>query len=229
MKTIGLYVAAALVLALVSAGFVAAGLLDRDMADAQQRALTSDYEPLAGVLDRAERYYGYASRLPWVGAQAVNDVRARRAALQYWQRQYPALLSNPAEPFAGIPVENVDLQLLVAGALYRHGMARVKDRATTLDALDVAIDAYQTVLKNAERQEEAAFNYEFLVRVRNEMNKGQRKTIPPAKPEDPQGSSGAPVEASDMSTFKVYVPLESGERTKSEGEAGKASPIKRKG
>lgn len=228
MKAISVFITAAVILALVSAGFTVAGFLDGDMADAQQRAIAGAHEPLAAALDKAEPYYDYASRLPWVGKGAVNDIRARKAALQYWQQDYSALVQNPEEPFAAIPVENVELQFLVAGALYRQGIAGAKDRATTIAALDVAIDAYQTVLKNADRHERAAYNYELLIRLRNELAKGQRKAVPSPGPEGPHGRAGAPEIRSDTSDFKVYIPLESGERAKG-GEAGKMAPIKRKG
>jgi hypothetical protein len=227
MKAISAFIVAAVILALVSAGFATAGFLDSGIADAQQRSIAGANEPLAAALDRAEPYYDYASRLPWIGEGAVNDIRARKAALHYWQRNYSALIQNPQEPFAAIPAENVELQFLVAGALYRQGIAAAKDRAATIAALDVGIDAYQTVLKNANRHERAAYNYELLVRLRNEIVKGQRKAVSP-EPEAPHGRGGAPEIRSDTGDFKVYIPLESGERAKG-GEAGKMAPIKRKG
>ena len=133
------------------------------------------------------------------------------------------------DPLGAVPADNVDLQFLVASAVYRQGLARAKDRATTIEALDVAIETYLAVLKNADRHDDAAYNYEYLVRLRDEIDKGRRKTAAPAEPESPHGASGAPQEQSDSSKFKVYVPLEKNERSKSDGEAGKAEPIKRKG
>lgn len=229
MKIIGVLVAAAILLGVLGAGFVIAGRLDNDIADAQLRAVTGEYQPLADVLERAEPYYEYASRVPGVGDEAVNEIRASKAALQYWQRRYPDLIANPAEPFAAVPAENVELQFLVAGAVYRQAMARAKDRTTTLEALDAGIEAYRTVVRNAERHENAAYNYEYLVRLKTELTKGQRKVVANPEPEGPLGRSGAPEIKTEMGAFKVYIPLESGERTKSDGEAGKSAPIKRKG
>jgi hypothetical protein len=229
MKIIGVLVAATLLLGLVSFGFVTAGRLDNDIADAELRAVVGEYQPLADALERAEPYYEYASRVPGVGGDAVNEVRARKAALQYWQRQYSELVANPTEPFAAIPPENVDLQFLVAGAVYRQAIARATDRATTIEALDAAIDAYRTVLKNADRHEDAAYNYEYLARLKMEITKGQRKAAPNPEQAGPHGTRGKAEIQTEMGEFKVYIPLESGERTKSEGEAGKAAPIKRKG
>src|SRR5262245_28464599 len=159
MRTIGLLVAVAIVFALVSSGFFVAGRLDHDMADAQLQTVTGEYAPLSAVLERAQPYYDYASRVPWIGTSGANGVRAKKAALRYWQRACAAIIENATEPFAAVPTENVDLQFLVAGALYRQGVARAKDRNSTVEALDTAIDGYHTVLKNAARHEDAAYNY----------------------------------------------------------------------
>lgn len=229
MKTIGVLVAATILLGLVSTGFVIAGRLDNDIADAQLRAVAGEYQPLADVLERAEPYYEYASRVPGIGGEAVNEVRTRKAALQYWQRQYSELVTNPAEPLAAIPADNVELQFVVAGAVYRQGVARAKNRAALIEALDAAIDAYRTVLKNAERHEDAAHNYEYLVRLKTEITKGPRKAVPSPEQAGPHGTSGKAEVQTETGAFKVYIPLESGERTKGEGEAGKAAPVKRKG
>jgi hypothetical protein len=113
--------------------------------------------------------------------------------------------------------------------MYRQGIARAKDKAATLATLDAGIGAYLTVLKNATRHEDAAYNYEYLLRLRNDVGKGRRKVIAPEEAGDPHGTHGAPPEQADTTEFKVYVPLEAAERKNTEGEAGKAAPLKRKG
>ena len=87
-----------------------------------------------------------------------------------------------------------------------------------------------TVLKNASRQEDAAYNYEYLVRLRDELLKGRRKAGLPAPPNAPQGEPGGPpADEVDLSKFKIIIPLDSGERNDNAGKAGKGGPIKRKG
>ncbi len=229
MKAIAGYLLGSLALAVIAAVFIRAGSLDREMADAQKRAVDSDFGALEKALDAAEPYYEYASHLPLVGRGPLNEIRAKKAALQYWQRRYAALVTNQADPLASVPADNVNLQFLVANGMYRQGIAHVKDQAATLATLDAGIDAYLTVLKNATRHEDAAYNYEYLVRLRNDVDKGRRKVIAPDEVGDPQGTQGAPPEQADTTEFKVYVPLEAAERKNNEGEAGKATPLKRKG
>ena len=99
-----------------------------------------------------------------------------------------------------------------------------------MQALDAGINAYQAVLKNTARQEDAAFNYEYLVRLRDEVDKGKRKPGPgDIVMKGPDGASGAPPTLeSTMSDFKIYIPLDSQER-QDQGVAGKAAAAKRKG
>lgn len=227
MKSIAGYLMAAAVAVLLGGGCLAIGLLDRDLARAQENLATRNYAESEAAYDTAERYFEYASHVPFVGNGPVNDVRARQAALKYWQRQYREIVSQQPDPVGSVASDNVDLQLLVADAVYRMGQAQATDRESLMMALDAGISGYQTVLKNAAPPEEAAYNYEYLVRLRNELDKGSRKLTKPGE-KDPEGAAGAPPAVQNEREFKIYVPLEPDER-KNEGEAGKAAPAKRKG
>ena len=231
MRAIPGYIFFALVLGLVGGACLGAGLLDWRMADAQQSLIALDYQAPDQTFATAERYFEYGSRLPWIGTGPLNDVRARRAALRYWQAEYGAVVPQQTDPVASVPADNIELQLVVANALYRSRQALAKDRQTTLEVLDNGIQAYDTVLKNASRQEDAAYNYEYLVRLRDELLKGRRKAGLPAPPNAPQGEPGGPPEAEfDLSKFQIIIPLDSGERETIEaGKAGKGDPIRRKG
>jgi len=79
-------------------------------------------------------------------------------------------------------------------------------------------------------EEDAAFNFEYLVRLRDEVDKGKRKPGPQDLVlKGPDGAAGAPPQIdSSMSDFKIYIPLESQER-QDQGVAGKAAQGKRKG
>jgi hypothetical protein len=199
------------------------------MAHAEQSLMALQYDEPDQTLATVERYFEYGSRLPWIGNGPVNDVRARRAALRYWQRQYGAIVPPQPDPVNGVAVDNIGLQLVVANAVYRAGQTQAKDRQTTLQALDAGIQAYLAVLKNATRQQDAAYNYEYLVRLRDDLLKGRGKAAQStAEPNDPHGRAGAPPETPDASKFKIYVPLESEEREKA-GDSGKGGPIRRRG
>jgi hypothetical protein len=215
--------------ALLGAVCLASGRLERDIARAQQDVATEHYDRPDATFETAERFFEYGSRIPGVGNGPLNKMRARRAALRYWQHQYEAIVPQLEDPVAAIPPDNVDLQVIVANAIYRARRAEVKDRASMIEALNSAISAYSTALKNSKRREDAAFNYEYLVRLRDEFEKERRKPDGAEGPEEnPFGRAAAPLSRTgDTTKFKVLVPLEPSEP--SESGAGKAAPMKRKG
>jgi hypothetical protein len=234
MQGVARYLAGAVVLAILGALCLVTSRLDRQVADAQQMLLTSDYRAADASLSAVERYYQYASGVPGVGEGPVNGVRTRRAAINYWQRQYTVLApADRAEPVADVAPGNLAMQLIVADAVYRDGQPRAKDRATTLAVLESAISSYRTVLNNAQRPEDAAYakdaayNYEYVVRLRDEILKGRRRALP--APDD-DGTFGGPGKSQDAEfeiEFKKYVPLEKDERDPP--GAGEFDPPARKG
>jgi hypothetical protein len=230
MKGITGLLASAVLLALMGTALARLAFLERDMAQAQANVTTQNYDGVEQTFDRAERVYEYGSHLPWVGSGPANEVRARRAAMHYWQKSYSSVIPQQTDPIGAVPADNQALQMIVANAVYRTGQAQSKDKATTMQALDAGINAYQAVLKNTTRQEDAAFNYEYLVRLRDEVDKGKRKPGPgDLVMKGPDGAAGAPPTLeSTMSDFKIYIPLDSQER-QDQGLAGKAGPAKRKG
>jgi len=235
MKTVILLLAAAVVLAVAGTAAFGVAAFERDMSAVEEHFATQDYAAAAARLDDAATYAGYARWIPGVGARASADIKARRAALQYWQRQYDALLPRDADPVGAVEGEPVDLQMLVANGAYRAGQVKAATQGgagkdASMQTLQEAIGGYLTVLKGPAWDERAAYNYEFLVRVREDIAKGRRKQLPPP-PEEQNGSNGeagAPFEPTNTKAFEVYIPLEEAERNKA-SEAGKAAPNARKG
>jgi hypothetical protein len=231
MKAVYAYLIGAVVLAAV--GFVAfrvAGF-EREMAAVEENVATLGYSQAEANLAAAEGYATYASWVPGVSRRAQADMRAHRATLQYWQRKYDELLPRDADPVGAVEGESTDIQLLVANGAYRVGQARATNKESAIQVLNEAITGYMAVLKSDDWDERAAYNYEYLVRLRDELTKGRRNALPPPpseKADASHGEAGAPMKAMDMEKFEIYVPLESDERSNA-AEAGKSTPIKRKG
>jgi hypothetical protein len=229
MKAILGCLGGALVLALIGSAALSAARYERHMASAQQQAATGQFAEASASLTEAEGYLQYALWVPGVGDDAAREVAARRAALQYWQREYDALVPAQAEPVAAVDEANVDLQLVVANAAFRSNPARAKDRESLVQALDEAASGYLTVLKNDQGNEDAAYNYEYAIRLRDEAAKGRRQPPEPQDQDGEMGESGAPAETTNSGEFKIYVPLQGDEKNPEGGEAGKSSPRDRKG
>jgi hypothetical protein len=228
VKGIGTYLLGAAVLAAIGGGCLAAGMLDRQLAWAQQRVAAEDYGEPEAALETAEQYVAYVASLPWIGSSVMEDIHTRRTAIRYWRRQYQEIVGEQADPVGSIASDNLEMQFIVANAVYRVGESSGRDQHATLDALDTAIAGYATLLKNAARHERAAYNYEYVVRLRRDFNKQSRKPRLSADAQSPHGRASAPAARAETKQFKTLIPLDSEER-KNEGVAGKATPIKRKG
>ena len=233
MKSISGFLVAALVLVVLGSIALTAFRIERHRADALQGIATLRYADARAGLDGAERYLTYLRWLPGIGSDLLNDVRARKAALQYWQRDYDALVPEGTDPVAAIEEDNVALQLVVANAAYRQGQAqqaKSADRQTMVQMLEQVASGYLTVLKNSDVSEDAAYNFEYIVRVRDEAAKGRRPSPPPKDQEQDGdlGQSGEPSEATSQKGFEIYIPLE-GEERPAGGDAGKAPGKDKKG
>jgi hypothetical protein len=216
---------------MVLAGFVALGVasFERTMAGAEESLATLRYAEAADRLAEAATFARYTRWLPGAGGRAARDLKAREALAQYWQQQYGAVVPGDSDPVGAVDEQNIPLQLVVANSVYRAGQARSTSRETAVQALDEAIAGYATVLKGETWDERAAYNYEYLVRLRDDLARGRRKQTPEPSGEDASlGAAGAPAKTADMQKFEVYIPLE-GEERNDAAEAGKGTPNKRKG
>jgi hypothetical protein len=257
MKSVTAFLAAAVVFAIVGFASLTVARLHRHMADAQEQIATQQYDNAQASLDAAEDYLQYARWLPGVGDDSLKQVRARKAALLYWRGDYEGVLPAQAEPVAAVDESNAELQLVVANAAFRAGLARSqgvpgdreerrqgvpgdreerrrgvpgdRERTDTVQALNEAVNGYATVLRNDTWQEDAAHNYEYAVRLRDEVAKGRRPPTPQPEQGADLGEGGAPSPATSLKGFEIYIPLEGNERSPESGEAGKAEAKQRKG
>lgn len=230
MRSMTGFLIGALLFAVVGMAALTASRFQRHMADAQEEIATLQYPAAKESLDTAETFLEYGRWLPGIGEPSLKEVRARKAALQYWQGDYESVLPAQAEPVALVDEANVELQLVVANAAYRAGWARAKDRDAVLQALNESISGYSTVLKNNVWHEDAAYNYEYAIRLRDEIARNRRPPLPQEQEGAADlGEQGAPSPDTSMKGFQIYIPLEGSERTPQGGEAGKAGEKQRKG
>jgi hypothetical protein len=228
MKGFAGYLLAALLLAAVGLFALGSAEFERDLAEAQQNVATERFDEAEQRLADAETYAAYVRWVPQFGARAQRDLATRRAALHYWKRDYASVLPRETDPVGAVDTANVDLQLVVANAAFRNAQRGITDKAVQLQMLDEAIGSYMAVLKNDAWHPDAAFNYEYLLRLRTEIAQGKRKAGAVAEKTDNLGEQGSPAQNTSTKKFEIYVPLEGSERTES-GEAGKGTAIQKKG
>jgi hypothetical protein len=216
------------VLFLAALVLLAAARVDRNIVRGERAFVARQYPEADEAFASAERALRFGQWIPSL-RRRLDAVHTQRASLYYWQRQYDRILPANADPLTGISQENVDLQLIAANAAYRRSQPTAKDRPTSLKALDAASNAYLGVLRNA-GSEVAAYNYEYVVRLREDIDKGRHEPDLTDTAEDgPAGQKGGPPkENPDKRDLKLLIPLEPGEMDKAI-DPGKGTPIPRKG
>ena len=249
MRTFIALVLVTIVLGLFGAAALGVARLEGHIADAQQQLATLQYDAAKDSLAEAAKYADHSRWVPFLGRDERQEIRARNAALQYWKKDYDTLVPAQAEPVAAVGDDNVELQLVVANAAYRMNQGKTKDKTATMKALEEAASGYLTVLKNNTWHTDAAYNYEYIVRLRDMVSKS--KPAPPGKREDPDklaaqkhtgvtmagdlpegrtvhGDPGAPPPNTDMTQFKMHIPVRPDER-QGGSDAGQGKEKIRKG
>jgi hypothetical protein len=239
MKSFVAPLVAAIVLAIVGAGFWVAGQTERRLADVHNELATLQYAAVTTDSEDVEQQLGVARRVPQVGAAAMTDLRDVRATADYWRGGYASI--TPEKDVNGAVTEtDPDILFLSANAAFRANQAD-GDRATALIRLDAVVKNYADVLRNSPGHVDAAYNYEYAIRVRDNLVKARPAPSKSAKllakpahesdlPAGPtlHGRPGGPPAATDMAQFKIVIPKR-GEERKENPEAGKGGVKVRKG
>jgi len=202
------------------------GQIQKRLAEGHKQLATLQYAAPAASYDDVEKSLRYIGRLPSSGEAMRSDAREQRAASQYWRSQYQAL--TPERDSSGALVEkDPQVLFLAANAVYHLSQRTGADREETIRSLEEVMKSYVDVLRNNPGHVDAAYNYELVVRKRNQL--ALPKPVP-AKPDAAasiHGRPGAPPKDSDFSQFKVIQPKREEERE--DPEAGDRQQRIRKG
>lgn len=199
------------------------GQVELRAANAERAFVTLRYTE-ANQFDDIAQSLDWAGRVPGAGRTLAQDARERDGVVKYWggrisvdpDAQTPATESDPA------------LLLVTANAAYRAVQRAGGDRPTTLHRLDEVIKKYAEVLKSDPDDEDAAYNCEYVTRVRNALAKpdtkkaaakaGEHAPAATATLEDVptgptiHGRPGAPPPGSKEQHFNTIVPMSPDER-----------------
>jgi len=221
----------AAVLALAGAVLIAMGSAERRLIEARRDFATLQFAHAHAAAAEVGDPGLLARWLPGFAARQ-NGAREQRGAAAYWA----AREGRPGEhdPAAGRGETDTQLLLFAANQKYR-GVDFKHEQRQLLQDLREVVDAYGDVLKREPWQFDAAYNYQYVARVRAVIARrapGRAAAELPAPAEPPlhtiHGRSGAESPGLQTNEFKVIVPHQSDER-KEEQEAGKSAPRTRKG
>ena len=204
--------------ALIAVLLVAGGAVLWRTSEAEHRLAAAERDLVTLRYEEAGQAQGpgrIASLLPG-NTSLATDAKALNATAAYWQGDYDTVASN------------TDAKLLAANAAYR---TLRKDGGTwqaVVGKLDSVVKSYAEILREQPDNAEAAFNYEYTVRLRAVLAARKQPVAPFNALVTLHGFEGAPPEESDMKKFKMIVPMRPDERLEAE-KAGKGTTKVRKG
>lgn len=219
------YWSAALLAGVLAAACAAAAAVERGMARAQRELAVANLQAADDGYAAVERMLGRAGRLPWLLPGLRAEITARRAAIRYWRADYAGLAEDVAAR-----AEDPVLRITLANAAYRLGQRAGAETRARLDALDRAIVLYAGLLRDGGGRADAAYNYEYLVRLRGLLEAGAEPAAVPL--ESPLGREGAqPLdEETGLEDVQIYVPRMQDDREMvDEPTPGGDPPIRRRG
>jgi hypothetical protein len=207
------------------------------LADASRRLSTLDYtdeEDLATdrtVIDRLP---------PPVGIEPGTESR-HAATVSYWLARYTSL-TDLTDAGNGPAPNDPQLLLLAANAAFRTSAPQSKETKAVVARLDAVVQTYADVLRKAPDLRDAAYNYEYVVKLRDQIAKGPARSArsAPKAPAPPDfsvdlpvgptihGRPGGPPEGESMSDFKTVTPMRYDEREE-QMDPGRGQKLRRKG
>jgi hypothetical protein len=211
-----------LVLVLVAAGIVlwTVGAAEQRLANAERTLVTLRYGQAAEELETAAATNAAERLIADTTGLATEAAETQRKA-SYWLGNVDAFLRS----------DDPSLKMLAADASYRALRAEGGTWQAVTTRLDAIAKRYADVLREHPENEDAAYNYEFVVRLRTAVAAARRPIAPLDLDETGltlHGRRGAPPEGSDTKKFKMIVPMRPDERMEAE-QAGRGAQKIRKG
>ena len=111
---------------------------------------------------------------------------------------------------------------------YRQAVRQNRDRQSLTRSLEDVLKAYTTVLDTDGTNADAAYNYEFVARLRSALAGGRTSGAPPEPSRNMQGEKGEPPKGTPKSEFNVIVPMRPDERQE-QVDPGAGIDFQRKG
>ncbi len=129
------------------------------VADAKERLATLDLQ----TDDSLDASMTLSDYLP-VGLQPLStDIRRTRTTVEYWLSRYAEVMDEANGEL------DSEILLAAANAAFRSHERDAGGGAVQVQRLDGVLQAYVAVLKAAPRHMDAAYNYEYVSRVRDQV------------------------------------------------------------
>lgn len=216
--------------------------LAAQLADARQDIVTLDHDRVGAITPRAS----LSDYLPGDRRRLSEDVRIVKATVAYWLGRYGVVAADTSDGTA-----DAAILLTAANAAYREAQRDPAVGPAAVQRLDGVLQAYASALKASPRNvealgsealaKEAAYNYEYVARIRDQVARspqgriaGSTAAAGPAMggdlPAGPtiHGGPGAPPPDAKMEELQTIAPMEYGDR-EAQPEATPGAKRRRKG
>ena len=237
MKSVIVYLVVAVLFVVGGRVLFGASRLEERTVEAQEMLLTLRYGDLEGAYEELRAEASDGAVVPRLSQALASSLREQQATARYWLGAYRRL--TPERDAAGALAESDPVLLqLGAHAAYRAAQ-QSPDQVAAVKRIDDIVRGYADVVRATPGDETAAWNFEFVSRVRATLAQSKQPAFPepatgglagdlPAG-QTLHGTPGAPPEGADMKQFKVVVPMRPDERKQLPQGASEGERRKRRG
>lgn len=197
------------------------------VADAKQDIATFDHD----TVDALKPERTLSDYLPGERRLLSDEIRVAKSTVAYWLGQYGAVAADTTAGGA-----DAAILLAAANAAFRDVQRNPGTGPAAVQRLDGVLQAYASAMKavpqahapaSAALAREAAYNYEFVARIRDQVARvpeGKTAKIGPITPARPMlggdlplgptihGAPGAPPPDAKMEDLQMIAPMEYGDR-----------------
>lgn len=229
MRRLVAYLLLILLVLATSGLLVGYGYYEFKTAQAVESFVAFDFKSADNIYRSLEKNLDYGQRMPILLDKWRNELRVSRARGKYWQKNYSELI-NEGDGGRDQNSEDPNLRFIRANASYKNVEAE-KNEKILVEGMENAINGYVYTIRNDSENFNAAFNYEYLLRVRSDTAKNKKPSgQPSSSSRGIHGQKGQQVQRGDGGKIRIHIPLtnEEDEKSKDGNDAGKGD-FKRKG
>src|SRR3989344_5645008 len=176
------------------------------MAVASEAFSALDFDKAGLTYEEVERDFGEWRLSRILLARQISDVRDKRDEVRYWQKDYDFLIRNARDAEDSEDKElSQRIEFIATNALYRSIVAET-DRKTLVTELTGIADRYKNIVDNDPDNFDAAFNYEYLLRVIKKVINSRQKLPLESAGQAIHGLQGGTLEAEGADKIKIFVP-----------------------
>jgi len=220
--------------------------LARRVASAHTRLATLHFDAEDGIAESESPL----NRLAVPMMSLDDEIREQRAHSGYWRTRADHSADAAAVPLPGARGGNKseasdagdpEVMFVATNTAFRAATRQTTDRPRTVERLDTVIQAYGEVLRAAPANVDAAYNYEYAVRMRDVIARGKGTSAKGRKPIDDElggsvdlppgptihGRPGGPPPEIPGDQFRTIAPMPYEERE--ESDPGRGPSPQRKG